>query len=85
MNVHVTGRAVTVGAQYWNVKPRVVVGLQRRVGKHWRTVSESTVRPNGRFTLLATPPKGPNLYRVGLPAQQTFGAATSRTFTIRGM
>ena len=60
------------------------MGLQRLVGKHWRTVSEGAIRPNGRFTLVATPPKGRNLYRVGMPTQQTFGSATSRTFVIRG-
>jgi 5-hydroxyisourate hydrolase-like protein (transthyretin family) len=60
------------------------VGLQRLVGRHWRTVSEGTIRRNGRFTLVATPPKGRNLYRVAFPTQQTFASATSRTFTIRG-
>jgi hypothetical protein len=83
--VDVNGRALAVTVHSWPAKPRVRIGLQRLVGRHWRTVSEGTVRPRGRFTLVATPPKGRNLYRVGLPTQQTFASATSRTFTIRGM
>lgn len=83
-NVGVAGRVVAVAVQNWPIKPRITVGLQRLVGRHWRTVSESTVRGNGRFTLVATPPKGRNLYRVGFPTQQTFGSATSATFVIRG-
>jgi hypothetical protein len=47
-------------------------------------VSAGTIRPSGRFTLLATPPKGRNLYRVGLPQQQHFATTHSRTFVIRG-
>jgi len=83
-NVDVNGRAVAVAVHSWTFSPRIKVGLQRLVGRHWRTVSEGTVRPSGRFTLVATPPKGRNLYRVGLPAQQGLAATTSRTFTIRG-
>jgi hypothetical protein len=87
-DVNVTGRAlaVTVSARTggWPQQPRVTIGLQRLVGRHWRTVSEGKVRQNGRFTLVATPPKGRNLYRVGLPTQQTFASATSRPFVIRG-
>jgi hypothetical protein len=47
-------------------------------------LADGTIRRNGRFTLVATPPKGRNHYRVGFPTQQTFASATSRTFTIRG-
>jgi hypothetical protein len=83
-NVGVEGRAVSSAVQVWYFTPRIVVNLQRLVGRHWRTVSKSTIRPNGRFTLPATPPKGRNLYRVSLPAQQELAASTSGTFLIRG-
>jgi hypothetical protein len=83
-NVDVGGRAVAVGVPYWPLRPRTRVGLQRLVGRHWRTVSEGTIRQNGRFTLVATPPRGRNLYRAAFPKQQTFVSATSRTFVIRG-
>ena len=83
-NVDVNGRAFDIAVQNWSFKPRIKVGLQRLVGRHWRTVSEGTIRPSGRFTLVATPPKGRNLYRLGLPEQQAFASAHSRTFVIRG-
>jgi hypothetical protein len=80
----VNGRAAAVSIQAWYYSPRITVDLQRLVGRHWRTVSGGTIRPNGRFTLVATPPKGRNSYRVSLPAQQNLAAATSRSFVIRG-
>jgi hypothetical protein len=83
--VTVDGRAGAVAVQRWPSDPRVRVYLQRLVGRHWRTVGESTIRPNGRFTLVATPPRvGTNVYRVTVPPQQDFGSARSGTFTIRG-
>jgi hypothetical protein len=83
-NVSVNGRAVAVTVQNWGFQPRIKVYLQRLVGRHWRTVNEGTIRPSGRFTLVATPPKGRNLYRVTMPDQQTLGSAKSGTFGIRG-
>ncbi len=84
-NVAVDGRAGAVAVQRWPSDPRVRVYLQRLVGRYWRTVGESTIRPNGRFTLVATPPRvGTNVYRVTVPPQQDFGSARSGTFTIRG-
>jgi hypothetical protein len=80
----VDGHAVASALQAWYYTPSVGVDLQRLVGRHWRTVSHGVVRSNGRFTLLATPPKGANVYRVSLPAQQNLAAATSRPFLIRG-
>jgi hypothetical protein len=47
-------------------------------------VSAGSLRDNGRFTLLATPPKGRNSYRVSLPAQQNLAAATSPVFVVEG-
>jgi hypothetical protein len=83
-NVTVNGRAGAVAVQRWPDSPRVRVYLQRLMGRHWRTVNEGTIRPNGRFALVATPPGGSNLYRVTMPPQQDFGSARSGTFTIRG-
>ncbi len=83
-NVTVNGRADAVAVHRWPSDPRVRVYLQRLVGRHWRTVNEGTIRPNGRFTLVATPPAGRHLYRVTMPPQQDFGSARSGTFTIRG-
>jgi hypothetical protein len=80
----VNGSAVASGVQTWYFSPRIGVDLQRLVGRLWRTVSRSTIRPNGRFSLSATPPEGRNYYRVSLPAQQDLAAATSSTFVIRG-
>ena len=82
--VAVNGRAMAVGVPSWELRPRVKVYLQRVVGRRWRTVSEVKVRPGGRFTLLATPPKGLNTYRVSMPPQHGLAAATSTRFTIRG-
>jgi hypothetical protein len=91
-DVAVNGRAFLVGIQDWAFKPRAQVVLQRLVGRHWRTVDwdNGGVRPTGRFTLVATPPKGRNYYRVSMPAQQNaeplqnYAGATSRIFVIRG-
>jgi hypothetical protein len=83
-NVSVNGRAGAVAVENWPDRPRIKVYLQRLVGRHWRTVSEGKIRPNGRFTLVATPPKGRNLYRVTMPDQQTFGSAKSNAFAIAG-
>jgi hypothetical protein len=83
-NVDVGGRVVASGVQAWYYSPRIEVSLQRLVGRTWRRVGTSTVRPNGRFTLLATPPEGLDYYRVIVPAQQNLTAATSPTFVIRG-
>ncbi len=83
-SVTIDGRALASALGSWDSSPRVRVNLQRRVGRHWRTVSESTIRSNGRFTLLATPLQGRNRYRVSLPAQQNFASARSHTFVIRG-
>jgi hypothetical protein len=61
-----------------------MVALQRRVGRHWRTVNTGKVRPSGRFTVAASPPLGRNLYRVQFQGSYWFGTSTSRTFTITG-
>jgi hypothetical protein len=84
--VTVNGHAVASALPFWwyFASPPIQVDLQRLAGRHWRTVSQSVVRSNGRFTLLATTPTGRNLYRVSLPAQQNLAAATSGTFVIRG-
>jgi hypothetical protein len=60
------------------------VVLQRRVGRHWRTVGTATVRPSGRFTLVAHPPKGCTSYRAVLTATGQLVASTSRVFVLRG-
>jgi hypothetical protein len=83
-NVSIEGHAKAVAVPSWGFRPRVKVYLQRVVGRRWRTVSEAEVRPSGRFTLLATPPKGLNTYRVSMPPQHDLAAATSTRFTIRG-
>jgi hypothetical protein len=83
-NVSVEGHAKAVGVPSWALTPRAKVYLQRVVGRRWRTVSEAEVRPSGRFTLIATPPKGLNTYRVSMPPQHALAAATSARFTIRG-
>jgi hypothetical protein len=83
-NVDVNGQAFVVGVKDWSFKPRADLVLQRLVGRHWRTVSWSGVRPTGRFTVVATPPKGRNLYRVLMGSQHDFGPGTSRAFLIRG-
>ena len=79
----VNGRAVAL-VRSWSFNPRIRVVLQRLVGRHWRSVSEGTVRTNGRFTLYASPPLGRNYYRASLPAQSFLGASTSRVFVITG-
>lgn len=83
-DVGVDGRAAATAVRAWYFNPRVLVVLQRLVGRHWRSVGQGSVRPNGRFGLVATPPRGRNSYRVALPAQQGLAAAASRTFIVRG-
>jgi hypothetical protein len=79
----VNGRALAL-VRSWSFSSRLRVVLQRLVGRHWRSVSEGTVRSNGRFTLYASPPEGRNYYRAALPAQQYLAGSTSKTFVIRG-
>jgi hypothetical protein len=58
--------------------------LQRRVGRHWRTVSTGKIRPSGRFTVTASPPLGRNLYQVQFDGGYGFGPSASPTFVITG-
>jgi hypothetical protein len=81
--IDVNGRAVAL-VPSWSLSPRVRVVLEQLVGRHWRQVSEGTVRPSGRFTLSVSPPRGRNYYRAALPAQQYLGGSTSKSFVIRG-
>ena len=60
------------------------VALQRRVGRHWRTVGTGNVRQTGHFTLTANPPQGRNVYRVLLQGNLGFASSASRRFTITG-
>lgn len=76
-NVKVTGTAKP-GAGYKTLQ------LQRLSGGTWVTVNTTTVDPNGRYTVLATPPRRATFsYRVHAPADDN-AAGTSATFTIRG-
>jgi hypothetical protein len=77
--VPVTGRATALV-----VPSGRMVALQRRVGRHWRTVNTGKIRPSGRFTVTASPPLGRNLYRVQLQGGYGFGSSASRTFVITG-
>jgi hypothetical protein len=57
--------------------------LQRLVGRHWRKVGSSYVRPSGRYTLYATPPtRGVHRYRAVTAAVGTLLAGVSPTVRI---
>jgi hypothetical protein len=76
-DVDVTGHLYPPAAQK-------TLHLQRLYGRTWRTVNDGADRSSGRFTLVATPPKGLSYYRVYAPGDAGSVGNTSATFTITG-
>ncbi len=76
-NVDVTGHTFPAAQ-------RKTLYLQRLYGRTWRTVNQGATRTSGRYTLVATPPKGLSYYRVYVPGERTVAGNTSATFTITG-
>ena len=76
--VTIDGRHLGTALGSWNSSPRFRVNLQRRVGRHWRAVSESTIRSSAVATPLQGRNRAPWRGRRGHPA-----SARSHTFVIR--
>jgi hypothetical protein len=81
----VTARTnVDVTGHLYPAVQRKALHLQRLYGRTWRTVNDGATRSSGRYTLVATPPKGLSYYRVYVPGDADSAGNTSATFTITG-